>query len=206
MSKSLNTLYAALLFAATGSVFGASSVDLSVKGTITPSACTPALSSGGVYDIGKISAKDLKVETYTRLETHTMQFTVTCEAPTLIALQGNDNRAGSEFRDEGNYGLGLINGDEKLGSLSLKLESAVADGVAARIIESQDGGASWYEGGWLSREMIASVADNTTLAPLAVQSMSIDMILRPIIAATNTLTLTNEVLIDGSVSMTVFYL
>lgn len=54
MSKSLNTLIASLLLAGTGHAFAASSVDLSVKGLITPSACTPALSDGGVHEIGKL--------------------------------------------------------------------------------------------------------------------------------------------------------
>ncbi|WP_348748811.1 hypothetical protein [Pseudomonas rhodesiae] len=43
MNTSLNLVGSALLFASACSAFAASSVDLTVKGTITPSACTPSL-------------------------------------------------------------------------------------------------------------------------------------------------------------------
>lgn len=39
----------------------ASSTDLTVTGVITPQACTPSLSNGGIIDNGKISAKDLNL-------------------------------------------------------------------------------------------------------------------------------------------------
>ncbi|MFE4459165.1 DUF1120 domain-containing protein [Nocardia tengchongensis] len=51
----------------------ASSVDLTVTGIITPSACTPTLTNGGIVDYGKTSAR------YSQL-------TVTCDAATLMAL------------------------------------------------------------------------------------------------------------------------
>ena len=50
---------ATLLCSATGNALAASSTDLTVKGLITPSACTPALSNAGAVDFGKLSAKDL---------------------------------------------------------------------------------------------------------------------------------------------------
>ena len=42
--KTLNALFAALLFTGAGQAYAASSVDLTVRGLITPSACEPALS------------------------------------------------------------------------------------------------------------------------------------------------------------------
>ena len=122
MSKSLNTLIATLMLAGAGNSFAASSIDLSVRGLITPSACTPSIGNGGKFEVGKIAAKDLKTNDYTWLGDYVTQLAVTCEAPTLMAIEPKDNRAGSEAMGEPVYfGLGLINGDEKLGSLNLLL-------------------------------------------------------------------------------------
>lgn len=69
MNTALKTLITALMLTSAGTAMAASSVDLSVRGLITPSACEPTLSSGGVYDIGKISAKDLNVDDLTAVGT-----------------------------------------------------------------------------------------------------------------------------------------
>ena len=61
MKLTLKALATALLISASAAAMAASSVDLSVKGVITPNACTPSLSGGGVVDYGKISAKDLNL-------------------------------------------------------------------------------------------------------------------------------------------------
>ena len=205
MSKSLNTLIATLMLVGASQALAASSTDITVRGLITPSACQPSLSNGGVHDLGKISAKDLNVETYTRLQKHTMQLDVTCEGPTLLALENKDNRAGSEFDEGGGFGRGMINGNEKLGVWSATLASSMADGVAARTINAWMGGA-WEAGDYVYPGYLISVANNATLAPMPVQHWTADLILAPIIAATKTLTLDNEAPIDGSVTLTVRYL
>ncbi|MEU0634061.1 hypothetical protein [Streptomyces sp. NPDC005989] len=51
-----------------------------------------------------------------------------------------------------------------------------------------------------------SVADNTTVAPLPLQDLNADLQIDPVIAQAKDLTLTNEVSIDGSVTLTVRYL
>ena len=113
MSKSLNALFTALLLTTAGNALAASSVDLTVKGLITPSACEPTLPNGGNVDIGKISAKDLKADDHTNLGEHTLQLTVTCDDETLMAIEPHDNRAGSSSDNIPScFGLGLIYGNE----------------------------------------------------------------------------------------------
>ncbi|MBN2993688.1 DUF1120 domain-containing protein [Pseudomonas cedrina subsp. fulgida] len=206
MRITFTTLSVALLLAGSGGAFAASSVDLSVKGSITPSACTPGLSNGGLVDIGKLSAKDLNADRMTRIKEQTLQLSVTCDAPTLMALESKDNRPGSEYDNRGNFGLGLINDTEKLGSMELSLLSPVADGVPVRTIESYDNGATWAGNMWLMPDNLLSVANTTTAAPIAVQLMTAELRINSLIAPTNTLTLDNEVAIDGSVTLTVKYL
>ncbi|BCX70348.1 MULTISPECIES: DUF1120 domain-containing protein [Pseudomonas] len=207
MNKMLTPLLGAMLLTGSASVFAASSVDLTVTGIITPSACTPTLSKGGTVDYGKISAKDLKPDLPTYLTAQQVQLNVNCDAATLMALESKDNRAGSAFDDDTyNFGLGLINGSEKLGVMELKLLSPLADGVSVTTIASEDGGSTWYNERYLFRTNILSVADTGTVVPRPVQSFTSDLVVQPRIAPANQLTLTNEVSIDGSVTLTVRYL
>ncbi|KGE65326.1 MULTISPECIES: DUF1120 domain-containing protein [Pseudomonas] len=207
MSKSLNTLIASLLLAGSGSSFAASSIDLSVRGLITPSACAPSLGNGGQFDVGKIAAKDLKVNEYTLIDEMLTQLTVTCEGPTLMAIEPKDNRAGSQVTgDPLDFGLGLINGNEKLGAISTLVEYATADGVAGRAIDSADGGVTWGRHRSLSPGQLTSVANTTTYAPIPVQVFETRMSVTVLIAPASSLTLTEEVPIDGSITLTVRYL
>ena len=57
------------------------------------------------------------------------------------------------------------------------------------------------------RSLLSMAATTTDInTPTAVQVMTADMSIRPIIAPASSLTLTNEVVIDGSVTLTVKYL
>ncbi|MBD9440682.1 DUF1120 domain-containing protein [Pseudomonas sp. PDM04] len=206
MNKTLNTLFGALLLTGSVSAFAASSVDLTVTGMITPSACEPTLSSGGLVDYGKISAKDLNADRETPLAGQTLQFTLICDAPTPVAVQAQDNRAGSSSREDDYFGLGKINTDEKLGYMTLQLSSPVADGVTVSTIGSVDGGSTWAnERTFWTDNMIAAAVPGS-LTPLSLQQLNVDLRVSPSIAPTNQLTLTNEVSIDGSVTLSVVYL
>lgn len=207
MSKSLNTLVATLLLVGSSASFAASSIDLSVRGLITPSACAPSLGNGGQFDVGKIAAKDLKVNEYTLFDEMLTQLTVTCEGPTLMAIEPRDNRAGSEaMGDPLNFGLGLINGNEKLGAISTLIENVFADGVPSKATDSTDGGVTWGRHRSLGPGQLTSVANTTTYAPIPVQVFEARMSVTVLISPTNRLTLTEEVPIDGSITLTVRYL
>ncbi|NVZ49599.1 DUF1120 domain-containing protein [Pseudomonas sp. B6002] len=205
--KALNALFATLLLTGTGTALAASSVDLTVRGLITPSACEPSVSGGGNVDIGKISAKDLNANTETPLADHTLQVTVTCDAATLMAIEPKDNRAGSaSVTKDTAFGLGLVNSNEKLGYFEMTLGSAVADGVNVDPIASRDNGLTWALLVSLINNGITSIANSATVAPVPVQSLVADLTVSPFIAPANGLTLTEEVPIDGSTTLTVKYL
>lgn len=188
----------------------ASSVDLSVTGMITPSACNPGLSNGGVYDLGKIPAKDLNTDQPTQLTAHNLQLTLTCEALTLVALKPRDNRLGSSFESDNTikFGLGLVNGDEKVGSMLLRLQSIVADGTEMHPIGSV-GTTSWAPTDILSPTFLTSFTLNKNTSPPAptpIQQLTANVLIEPLIAPANTLTLNAEVPIDGSATLEVNYL
>ncbi|WP_248752651.1 DUF1120 domain-containing protein [Pseudomonas sp. MWU15-20650] len=207
MKTCVSLLSSALLLAMTSSAFAASSVDLTVKGLITPSACAPSLSSGGVIDHGKVAAKDLKPDHWTLLGNHTLQLAINCDAPTLVALKGIDNQ-GDAYASM--YGLGLVSG-KKLGGYLLTLDNPMADGAATSVIESPDNGVTWREmysdEVWVS-EHLASFGDRATgsWAPSPVQQVTTDLLVQTLIAPTAGMDLTAEVPFSGSATIEVKYL
>lgn len=177
-----------------------------VKGLITPSACTPMLSGGGMVDYGKIPTSDLNLDCPTVLDSHTLQLSVSCDASALFALDLIDNRANSAPTSI-TYGLGLINGTEKLGWYTIKLRNPIADGMEVQPIISRDQGKTWYRDNLWEPGMFVSIAsmdDNSQ--PRPVQDLKMELVVSTTIARTDGLDLSNEVSIDGSATLVVRYL
>ena len=209
MKTCLSLLSSALLLAISSSAFAASSVDLTVKGLITPSACAPSLSNGGVIDHGKVAAKDLKLDNWTLLGNHRLEMAITCDAPTLLALKGIDNQ-GSAYDSSNAYGLGLVSG-KKLGGYTLALDNPMADGAVISVINSRDNGLSWLEifpGDVWPAADLASFGDRSTgsWAPTPVQQVTAGLLVQTLIAPTAGMDLTTEVPIYGSATIEVKYL
>uniref|UniRef100_UPI00356383B7 DUF1120 domain-containing protein n=1 Tax=Blautia obeum TaxID=40520 RepID=UPI00356383B7 len=209
MNKHLIAVASALLITGTAPAFAASTVDLTVKGIITPNACTPSLSDGGVIDHGKMSAKDLNATQITPLPHFNLQMTVTCDAPVIFALKTTDNRMGSGTGTA--FGLGFINGTQKLGSYRLTLGTFAnppqADGETVQAIGSFDNGVTWER--WNSFETgtylsIATLADPST--PRATQQLVTPVAYSGYINRADSLDLSDEHPIDGSATFEVKYL
>ncbi|WP_419794639.1 DUF1120 domain-containing protein [Pseudomonas palleroniana] len=212
MKASFAALAGSVLLVTCPWALAASSVDLTVKGSITPSACVPTLSQDGTVDYGKIASKDLLVDNSTKLTPVTLQLNVSCEAATLFALNGKDNRLGSaHFFLDHNYGLGLINGNEKLGSYSIDLLNPVSE-VAVYPLFSSDQGQSWLmnsSGSYMGHRYWNAFSDTLGSGPhfpTALRSVTVDLSITTHIAPTRTLTLNEEVPLDGSASLDVLYL
>nr|WP_314567667.1 DUF1120 domain-containing protein [uncultured Pseudomonas sp.] len=185
----------------------ASSVDLSVQGAITPSACEPSLSQGGRVDFGKISVKDLAFDRPTGLPRVTLQLSVNCAAPTLFALNARDDRLGSSYYSHPDYyGLGLVNGNQKLGSYGIGVFNPVADSTVYPLF-SFDQGQTWVlnpSGSYMGHDYLNAFGD--TLTPKALQHVTVDLRITAEIAPARELTLNHEVPLDGSATLDVRYL
>ncbi|MBV7548971.1 DUF1120 domain-containing protein [Pseudomonas sp. PDM26] len=206
MNKTLTLLSSAFLLAGASCAFAASSTDLTVTGTITPAACTPSLSNGGLVDNGKISAKDLNPTQNTELGKHPLQLTVACDASTQFALNPIDNRAGTASTS-GWFGLGLTDANEKLGFVYVAVRNALADGQPASAISSEDEGLTWESTGWTIAGVLLSVGSaSDSSAPIAVKDLTMDFEVQTFIAPANNLTLTDEVDMDGSATFEMKYL
>jgi hypothetical protein len=209
MNKSLTLLSTALLLATASPVFAASSVDLTVKGLITPSACTLELPSG-VVDFGKISAKDLNQDKQTRLEDKTLQLTVNCEAKTLFAINPIDNRVGSPSQTHpAAYGLGLINDTEKLGMYVFGLRNSVTEPPSTEILQFSGGKwrSFWIDDYATPNQLLAFGGLNESgFFPEPIENVSVEIWFNTWIARADTLNLTNEVALDGSATLELKYL
>ncbi|SEC39460.1 Protein of unknown function [Pseudomonas mohnii] len=184
----------------------ASSTDLTVTGVITPAACTPTLSNGGVVDNGKISAKDLDQVRETLVGTHPLQLSVSCDGPTQFALKPVDHQAGTAALTSW-FGLGLTSAGEKLGWVRVNVKNAVADGVAAQAIDSDDVGKTWKATWVTSPGYLLSVGSTTDVSiPLFVKDLTMDFEVNTNIARADSLTLTDEVVMDGAVTFEMTYL
>ncbi|OPA92770.1 hypothetical protein BFW87_16725 [Pseudomonas fluorescens] len=201
------TAVALLLAACAPGAFAASSADLSVSGSITPSSCTPTLSNGGVIDHGKMTARDLQPTKPTLLDAAEMRLEVVCEGETYFTLTTVDNRAGTSAINPAHHGLGTTVEDQKLGSVAFSLFDPVADENPVNVIISRNGGANWNLSPYLGHEALTSFAavggPNT---PIALKALSARLRAFTIIVKSTDLTLLDEVPIDGQATLQLKYL
>lgn len=201
------TTFAFLLAAFAPGAFAASSADLSVTGTITPSSCTPTLSNGGVVDHGKMTAKDLETVKPTSLAPAELRLEVHCEGETFFTLTTVDNRAGTSAINPAFHGLGMTAEKEKLGSVAFALFDPVADEASVNVITSRNGGVNWSINPYLGHEALTSFAaidgPNT---PIALRDLSARLRTFAIIVPSSDLTLLDEVPIDGQATLQLKYL
>ncbi|MGY2362923.1 DUF1120 domain-containing protein [Pseudomonas azotoformans] len=210
MNRTYPAVLAMLLVACAPSTLAASHVDLAVRGTITPSACTPTLGQDGVIDFGKIAARDLHLDTFTALPTTTLPVGVDCEAASVFALRLTDNRAGSSASGTIGFGLGLNNG-EKLGVFDVVLSAPVADNAPITQLQSMNAGQSWLvveEGVALPALRLAAFgkASAGVWSPVPIQQLRVQMRVMTSIAPAQGLTLDREVPLDGSATLDLIYL
>ncbi|AIG02812.1 Protein of uncharacterised function (DUF1120) [Pseudomonas fluorescens] len=188
------------------SAFAVSTTDLAVKGAITPNACEPMISSGGVVDFGKMSAKSLNADQHTDLPRQILTLSVRCEGPAFFTLNTIDNRAGSSANHHHWHGLGMTPSGEKLGGAGFGLYNAVADSEPVQTIVSEDGGATWATAVLLSHTGLTAVAQAGTSVPRAVKELDAELRLYTHIAPANGLSLVDEVPIDGHATVQLKYL
>ncbi len=204
MNFSPAVFLSAVLLAPTA--LAASNADFAVIGIITPNACDPKLSGGGVVDYGKMTAKELSADLPTSLAPQTMQLEILCDAPTFLAMSTFDNREGTSAINQNWHGLGMTSNNEKLGSAGFGLFNPVADGVAARIIASSDGGATWRPSVSLGPHLQTAIAVGTSLTPIAVRRFTAELRLFTMIDGTDRLTVLDEVPLDGNATVQLKYL
>ncbi|MBH3367988.1 DUF1120 domain-containing protein [Pseudomonas carnis] len=213
MHPSRTLFTAALVLAGASNVMAASSVDLSVVGVITPSACTPTLSGNGVVDHGKISIQDFPDLGYKVLPKAALQLEVICDAPVLMAVKSADNRPGTALpaytgqpEELSRFGLGLTSAGKKIGWYELSTANATADDNPVGLIESPDGNTwvdapdrSAWQPNWLRTA-------NSNSAPFPMTKFSTEVGVATTLTNKRDLPIAEQVYIDGSATLDVVYL
>ncbi|MGB3123042.1 MAG: DUF1120 domain-containing protein [Pseudomonas sp.] len=199
-----------------GAAQAASTVDLTVTGLITPMACTPVLSSGGLVDFGKISRNDLNLTNGTRLPLKSLTLTVNCNAAGRYALRMRDNRDGTaHVNSEIFYGLGLDSSGNKIGvySVSFDPKQTVVDDLAVVYgTESTTGGLAWRTSNLnpidIGSRSLLGFTDvlGSNAGPSAIQTLTSTLTLEATINARQNLDLSVETPMDGSATLEVVYL
>ncbi|CUI38460.1 DUF1120 domain-containing protein [Achromobacter xylosoxidans] len=214
-----------LSVAASMASFGvpAQSIDVRVIGTITPPACVPTISGGGIIDYGNIAARTLNKTAVTQLPDRAVPFSISCDAPTRVAIAATDNRASSRVpgilsifggdasNDGYNFGLGTVSG-ANVGGFGLRMEQGTftTDGVNAFTVASTNSGTSWLH---LSAGMFQHT--NTWLtswsgtqggAPNAFTNLAGTLTVRTVLNRGDALPLGDEVPLDGLATLELVYL
>lgn len=212
----------------------AESIDVRVIGTITPSACTPVLSGGGTVDYGAINPETLSADDYTVLAEKQLDFAITCDAPTKVALKAINGRPDSlagatengnsgagqapagvdlfESSGVGVVGLGL-DGAAKVGGYAVRatVGTITADDENIDSIESTGNATSWTAatlGNLYSFNAVRNVswAASGTTTPIAFENLSGKLGVQAYINKTSELDLTKPVSLDGLTTIELVYL
>ena len=216
----INKYWLALVLAsaATANFAAGPSVDIKVQGTITPVACTPNISNLGIADFGSITAGSLRADIYNFLPVKTLNYTITCDAQTKIAIQGIDNRASSVIPGAGAalwtladtevYGMGSIN-NKNVGVFFIVMDpdKYTADSQAVKVVGSKDGGTTWANSlGYVGGTRIISWSATAGGAPLAFKSLIGTINIGAALNKSTELPLTGPIPLDGSATLQIKYL
>ncbi|MBD8755793.1 DUF1120 domain-containing protein [Pseudomonas coleopterorum] len=218
MNLSSRLLTGAALLVALPAAMAASTVDMTVTGSIVPAACTPTLSIAD-FNHGKISKADLNTDKPTIIPTGKWgTLSVSCTAPTVYAIRGTDNRADTVAHYNmyvGPYGLGLTPAGEKLGAhyLDVHPTKSLIDGKPTFVSVGDAAGSRWSNAASANR----AIRNNGELLgfhdtagpitqPLAIKDATFSLLSTLVMAPAKGLTLTDEVALDGAATIEVVYL
>ena len=186
----------------------ASTADVTVTGTITPSACTLTLSESGIVNHGEIPARTLNQYEYTALPSQTLELNVDCNEAVLFVLVGIDNRADSSLGPGFYYGLGhnVHNPAERLGTVALAYRNVTSDGERMLVLASSNQGQTWFPETNAYPDTYMGFAKPGTLVPEAHSELKASLQINTSINAATYLTLNQNVPLDGSIVIDLRYL
>ncbi|HHA0033441.1 TPA: DUF1120 domain-containing protein [Yersinia enterocolitica] len=204
MKKQLTTLTAlsSLIFGFNAANAKVPTAELTVKGQMSPPGCVVMAPDGGVYNVGEIAGHTVKPSTLTVLPSITKNWSVICDAETYVSVTGSDNRAGSSTSG-GRYGLGFVNGAGKIGDYGVYFSNAKVDGIAKYFRKQEEAAAAILSLSIGPLNGLSWVHANATKAPGKVFSADIEVMPRLGSVADMKGPITENVKIDGSMTLSV---
>lgn len=199
--------------------FNAQAADVRVKGTIAPASCSFTITSS-TFDYGRIQRNSLSSTQYTKLERKSTPFAVKCDAPTLVSIKTQDNRASSKvpgmmqavfnstYIDVFNYGLGASSGNEKIGGYVMLMGNTVADGKAVRVNGSSNNGVTWTvgDGALAQPPHLTSWASSVSTAPVKLSTVTGNLMVQAVINKTSAFAVGSGINLDGHATLELRYL
>ncbi|AHM74126.1 DUF1120 domain-containing protein [Yersinia hibernica] len=181
--------------------------DLKVKGKLGVPTCTVIAPDNGVYDLGKISATNVKSGTATTaLPTVTKTWQVTCDAETYLNFVPTDNRreSRSDVSSALNFGLGNINNTGKIGFYTVEMKNTKVDGLSSLVFykNGSAGAFTVVNSASLQQGYMFGWAATTTTQQYG-KVFTADMVVGALLAGTTTMNgvVTEDANIDGSITM-----
>ncbi len=208
MKKLVAPLSLLLTLASTHSM--ASTTEVTLTGTLTPSACTPLLGNGGVVDYGRVPAQDLEDQdaNYYVLPAKQLSLSIQCSGDTLFALTSTDNRHDSSGANPVSHGLGMHKG-QKIGMLAVGLSAPEMDGTPRKVLVSFNAGNTWLPDVFQfftpsQKSPNTRVAFGDLATPVPGTRLSANLDITSFIS--KTLPFTEDIQIDGSTTLNIIYL
>ncbi|WP_082221304.1 DUF1120 domain-containing protein [Herbaspirillum chlorophenolicum] len=203
-----------------GSGGAASMVPMEVVVTLTPAACTPTLSNGGVADYGTMNANILRQGQVTALPAMNMTFSINCDAAAKFSVRVIDNRSASlvpgivaagsgnsALGDDYNFGLGIASG-RNVGGYTIRFmpNTYTGDYRPVKLMSSTDGN-TWSDAGngaASKRLRFSWGAGNGTVD--AYKAVSGSLSVQPYVNKAENLPLSQDIPLDGSATLELHYL
>lgn len=205
--------------------------ELIVTGVYQPQACYVSLANNGTIDYGRMHASGFNATAYTLLpvKTLTNAITVDCPATTSVAITTHDNRAatmayGPEYNPlpittksmyAPSLGLGVDSAANKIGSYIGQLQNLKADGIDGYFTEfggapfrSVDSGTllPTLSIGWSFASGFVSNLYDSSGHILSAKLYTMNYSVSPEIVSTSSLNLSRDVVLDGSITVSFYYL
>ena len=177
--------------------------ELTVRGVITPAACTPILSTGAI-ELGSISYNQLKQDQNTLVGEHDIKLTLNCDGSTGFAINSIDNGEGA-LVDEA-FGLGLTSEGKPVGFFLPLIQKITADTVEVDPIESNDDGSNWDKTDAAKAGYWFSAATTGSTTPIDAQVVTVDFKVVSYIVRADELKMDGDLDINGSATFEVMYL
>lgn len=208
----------ALILALSPLAAQANTLDLTVSGTVIPTACVPAFAGGGDVNLGRIFSASLSATQQNDLPPRDITLKVACDAPAAVEISAADNRAATKVTgltfngrtsDTLYFGLGNTKG-VGIGGFGLLTGQPLADGTPQTFLVRNPQNRVWRvpAAGLVSNAPVTyswgpSAAAGPAAARLHTFPMQVAAAIRPTADLPPT---TDEFQLDGSVTFNVFYL
>lgn len=202
--------------------YAANMVEMQVVSVITPAACTPMLSGGGVADYGTIPASSLKPGAVTPLPAKSLSFSINCDAAAKVSVRAIDNRTSSvivgiiaagsgdgNLNDSFNFGLGTAAG-KSIGGYAIVFQPAsyTGDYQQTQLLYSTDSGTTWQPSttGYVAKNRRFAWGAPGSSYVSSLRTISGTVTVQPYINKPEHLSLSQEILLDGSATLELSYL